>query len=91
MVGELAQCIRLNLDCADVCYAVATVASRRTGSNQSVIKRILEACAEACRICAEECAKHAGKHAHCQICTDACRACERACQEAAASIDVTRH
>ena len=40
VVEQLRQCIRLNLDCADVCAATGAVASRRTGSNESVIKRL---------------------------------------------------
>jgi hypothetical protein len=82
MVEELRQCIRLNLDCADVCLATATVASRRTGSNEEVIRKMLEACAAACRLCGEECGRHASKHEHCRICADACRRCEKACQAA---------
>jgi hypothetical protein len=39
MVQQLTQCIRLNLDCADVCAATGSVATRRTGSNEEVIRR----------------------------------------------------
>ena len=38
MVAQLRQCIRLNLDCADVCDAAATLGSRRTGSNEEVFE-----------------------------------------------------
>ena len=82
MVAQLRQCIRLNLDCADVCAATATVGSRRTGSDEEVIRKMLDACAAACRLCGEECQRHASKHEHCRICADACRTCESACQEA---------
>ena len=34
MVRQLTQCIRRNLDCADVCAATGSVATRRTGSNE---------------------------------------------------------
>ena len=47
MVAQLRQCIRLNLDCADVCAAMATVGSRRTGSNEDVIRTMLTACVTA--------------------------------------------
>jgi hypothetical protein len=90
MVLELRQCIRLNLDCADVCTATGHVASRRTGTNESVIVATIKACEEACRVCAEECERHAEMHEHCRICAESCRRCELACREAAASID-TRH
>lgn len=86
MVAELTQCIRLDLDCADVCSATGMVASRRTGSNEIVIKMMLEACAEACRLCGAECETHAGMHEHCRICAESCRRCEQACREAARTV-----
>jgi hypothetical protein len=82
MVEQLRQCIRLNLDCADVCAATAQLANRRTGSNEEVIRKMLDACTAACRACAEECERHAAQHEHCRICADACRRCELACQQA---------
>ncbi|HVL58533.1 MAG TPA: four-helix bundle copper-binding protein [Burkholderiaceae bacterium] len=86
MVDALRQCIRLNLDCADVCVAAGITASRRTGSNEDVIRRMLQACETACRLCGEECERHASQHAHCRICAESCRRCEQACQEALHSI-----
>lgn len=86
MVQQLRQCIRLNLDCADVCAATGTIATRRTGSNEQVIRLMLQACQTACRLCAEECEKHANMHEHCRICAEACRRCETACEEALRSM-----
>lgn len=86
MAAELGQCIRLDLDCADLCAAAASVATRRTGSNAQVIVATLEACEIACRLCADECEKHAGEHEHCRICAQSCRNCERTCREAIQSI-----
>ena len=86
MVRQLTQCIRLNLDCADVCAATGAIATRRTGSNEEVIRRMLEACATTCRLCGEECERHAGHHEHCRICAESCRRCEQACQEALRSM-----
>lgn len=83
MVAELRQCIRMDLDCADICTAAGSVVSRRTGTNDGVARRLVEACAEACRLCAEECERHAGQHEHCRVCAETCRQCERACREAA--------
>ena len=59
MVAQLRQCIRLNLDCADVCAVMATVDNRRTGSNEEVSRKMLDVCITACRLCGEECAQHA--------------------------------
>lgn len=82
MVDNLKQCIRLNLDCADVCLATGALSSRRTGSNEQLLRQMLEACESACHLCATECEKHAGMHEHCRICAEACHSCEQACQRA---------
>ena len=71
MVAELRQCIRLNLDCADICAAAGAMASRRTGSNEAVLAAAIRACAEACRRCGDECQSRAEKHEHCRICAEA--------------------
>lgn len=86
MVADLRQCIRLDLDCADVCMATATIATRRTGSNEELIRQMLDICAMACRMCADECAKHAQMHQHCKICAEACRSCADACSAAGGTI-----
>jgi len=91
MVEQLRQCIRLDLDCADICIATGMAGSRRTGSNEAVLKALIETCAEACWVCGEECARHAQMHEHCAICAEACRDCETLCREAAASITPQRH
>lgn len=80
-VSELTQCIRLDLDCADVCETTGRVLSRQTGSNDEVIRALLETCRSACRSCAEECEGHASMHDHCKLCAEACRRCEKACDE----------
>jgi len=85
-VAQLTQCIRLNMDCADICTATGTVATRRTGSNEEVIRHMLNACMAACRLCGDECERHAGMHEHCRVCAEACRRCEQACQQAMASM-----
>lgn len=90
-VAELTQCIRLDLDCSDLCAVTAMVGSRRTGSNELVIKALIEACAEACRLCGAECATHAPHMAHCRICADTCRTCEEACRRAALTITPRPH
>lgn len=86
MVAELRQCIRLNLDCSDVCEATARLAARRTGSNEQTIIEMLGVCERVCALCAAECQQHAEQHEHCRICAETCRRCEAACREAAPSI-----
>ena len=88
-VSDLILCIRLNLDCADLCVATGAIASRRTGNNQAVLRRVIESCAEACRVCGEECARHAKMHEHCRICAEVCQRCFQTCRDAARSIGTT--
>ncbi len=78
----LAKCIRLNLDCADICNITGRIATRRTGSDEEMIRRMLHSCAAACRLCADECEKHAKMHEHCRICAESCRRCMSACEDA---------
>lgn len=85
-VQQLRQCIRLNMDCADVCVATGSLATRRTGSNEPVLRATLEVCALACRTCGEECERHASKHEHCRICAEACRRCQSACEAAISEV-----
>lgn len=86
MVNDLRQCIRLNLDCADVCDVTAKLASRRTGSDEELLRDVLELCAQACERCAEECYQHAEMHRHCRICADACDGCAACCRFALGEI-----
>jgi hypothetical protein len=86
MVADLRQCIRLDLDCADMCLAAGRLASRRTGSNQDVLRQALDACMAACRVCKDECRKHASQHEHCRICAEECERCETACKDAMQSV-----
>ncbi len=74
-VQMLVKCIKLDLDCADVCTVVAALLAR--GSEHG--KHLLKECAEICKACADECEKHAHHHEHCKRCAEACRACADAC------------
>ena len=85
-VDELVRCIRLNLDCADLCAATGRALTRRTAFEPQLARHILEACAQACRICGDECEQHAEHHEHCRVCADACRRCEDACHQVASTI-----
>lgn len=85
-VEELTTCIRLNLDCADVCAATGRVVSRQTGSDANVTSAVLLACIASCRSCGEECERHAQHMEHCKVCAEECRRCEQACQELLAAI-----
>ncbi len=76
-VKMMAQCIRLDIDCAAICSLTASFIAR--GSAHGI--HLLRECAEICNLCAAECEKH--KHMqHCADCASACRACEQACKAA---------
>ena len=76
----LAKCIRLNLDCADICNTTGRVVSRQTEYDANVTRPLLEACIAACRACGDECERHADHMEHCRICAEQCRRCEESCR-----------
>ena len=81
-VADLVQCIRLNLDCADICVATGRILSRQTAFPAEMVRAALQACAEACRLCGDECEQHAAHGMeHCRVCAESCRRCERACND----------
>src|SRR5699024_10050534 len=59
-VADLRNCIRLNLDCADLCATTGNILSRRTGSNIATVKAGLETCRTACADAPSVCDKPAG-------------------------------
>ncbi|UJR86070.1 four-helix bundle copper-binding protein [Sandaracinus amylolyticus] len=84
-VAMLRQCIRLDLDCADVCDATGRVLARVGPHGTRMARMMVEACAIACAECARECEQHADVHEHCRLCAETCRRCERACRALLAS------
>jgi hypothetical protein len=80
-VAEMVKCIRLCLDCVDVCTATVGVTSRQAEFDPNVAKPLLEACVAICKSCGDECERHAQMHEHCRVCAEACRRCEQACRE----------
>lgn len=73
-VKAMADCIKLDLDCADVCQMTLKLLVR---DNTSAIT-IVQFCSDICAECASECEKH--EHDHCQQCAEACRNCEEKCK-----------
>jgi hypothetical protein len=86
MVADLRTCIRLNLDCADICDATGRVLFRMVQGDGAMSRSLLQACAQACSSCAQECERHAEMMEHCRICAEACRRCEQACNTLLASV-----
>ena len=73
--GSMAECIRLDRDCADICGMAIRYISRDSKRASSVVKH----CADICGMCAEECEKFDSDH--CKDCAEACRECEEACRQ----------
>jgi hypothetical protein len=71
---EMARCIRLCRDVADIAVLHAQFLVR--DSNYS--PQLTEACAGACQECAEECARHETEH--CQVCADVLSDCAEVCR-----------
>jgi hypothetical protein len=80
-LSDMVQCIRLCMDCTDICGAAAAVLSRHSGNDADAARLLPEACAASCRKCGDECERHGQIHQHCRVCAQACRRCERACAD----------
>jgi hypothetical protein len=80
-LAEMVTCIRLCLDCANICTATLGVTSRQADYDANVAKPLLQACVAICHNCGDECERHAQHHEHCRVCEQACRRCEQACRE----------
>lgn len=74
-IQQLADCILLDMECADICIATAQLMSM----NSHYVKEICKICADVCERCASACEKH--QHDHCIACAAACRKCAEACRE----------
>lgn len=77
-VNEMVDCIRLDMDCADICRLVASFVARESVHANHLMRE----CAEICEACAEECEKHSHME-HCRACAEACRHCAEACAQIA--------
>lgn len=74
-VKMMAECIRTDRECADMCGIVLDFAQRES----EILPELLEACIKSCESCADECEKH--EMDHCQQCAKACRNCAKACRK----------
>lgn len=80
-LADMVRCIRLCLDCTDVCEATLGLLSRPASYDANVVRPLLESCVAICKTCGDECARHAHEHEHCRVCEEACRRCESACRK----------
>ncbi|WP_247729279.1 four-helix bundle copper-binding protein [Halovivax limisalsi] len=79
MGEEMARCIRLCRDVADLTSLHARFMSRNSGYSAE----LAEICADACEECADECEQF--DHEHCQVCADKLRDCVDSCREMASA------
>ena len=85
-VAQMVTCIRLNLDCADVCHVTGTLMTRPSHRDAPALRAQLQACVEICRACADECGRHGAHMEHCRVCAESCRACAQACEAMMAAL-----
>ncbi|TMI62409.1 MAG: four-helix bundle copper-binding protein [Bacteroidetes bacterium] len=73
-VKMLNRCIKLDLDCAELCRTIASLLSRGSEHGEHLLKE----CVELCNVCADECEKHSHMQ-HCKRCAEVCRECAEEC------------
>lgn len=73
-IEPMVRCIRLDMECADICRLAAASIAR----GDEHMKAVCLLCADVCDVCGRECAKHAMDH--CQRCAEICRRCADACR-----------
>lgn len=77
-VKMLSKCIKLDIDCAEICSTTASLLARDSDHGHHLLKE----CVEVCNACADECEKHSAMGMeHCKTCAEACRACADACSK----------
>lgn len=77
-VNMMAACIKLDMECAAICYATGQLMS--LGSDKAM--DLCRICAEICEACARECEQH-DHFEHCRVCTKTCYQCAEECREMA--------
>ena len=73
---EMAECIRLNRDCADICALLVRFILR----NSPIVGHLANVCLEVCQECGDECGSHEHME-HCRICSEACYLCAETCAQ----------
>ncbi|OXS94238.1 MULTISPECIES: four-helix bundle copper-binding protein [Burkholderiaceae] len=68
-VKAMARCIKLDMDCAQICRLSASYMAR----DSEFARKMCKICADICEACGRECAKH--QMDHCQHCAKACQKC----------------
>ncbi|MEH6942377.1 four-helix bundle copper-binding protein [Bacillus sp. JJ722] len=74
-LSMMADCIRLDRECADICAYFEQAIGRGT----PFVIELAKVCASICEACGNECKKHS--HEHCQKCAESCFKCAEACRK----------
>ena len=74
-VRMMAQCIKLNRDCSEMC----SVALSFVASESDFVQELLKLCIDICEACGRECAKH--HYEYCRQCAKACGKCAESCRK----------
>lgn len=77
--AEMARCVRLCRDVADV----ATLHARFMARGSDVESDLAATCAELCEECAAECEQF--DHMHCQVCANVLQTCAESCRDMASA------
>ncbi|MEX0780505.1 MAG: four-helix bundle copper-binding protein [Balneolales bacterium] len=77
-VSDLARCIALDHNCADICL----LASKLMSNGSEFSGKFCAMCADVCETCGKECEKHSSM-GHCRDCAEACFQCAKVCREMA--------
>ena len=75
-VMMMARCIKLDLDCAEICAITSRYLTRKSEFGSSLVTL----CAVICDACAKECEKFPDMP-HCVECARVCRRCAKECRE----------
>lgn len=84
-VHAMADCIAIDIDCAEICRLAAAYMAR----DSKMVSAICGACVEVCERCQDECAKY--QMDHCKACLEACRQCAEECRAMAADASIHQH
>src|ERR1700741_3607083 len=68
-VKSLTECIKVCLDCKEICELAASYVAR----NSERAPLVLNLCADICDVCAAECGKYMHHMDHCRRCAEICK------------------
>jgi hypothetical protein len=72
--NDLARCIHLDMDCAEICRLTAGYVAR----GSELLDHVTALCNDVCEVCAAECRRHPMDH--CRRCAEACSLCAEECR-----------